>query len=219
MPDKQDILNDFMDGCRQAARYWAKQTCTTEQDRCDGVAFSIMTLIDGCAGGPAFDLATTTEDGKDYYISEMFHELYYKGEVVTEGKSVKLGSNILARRYLSIIAMREPDFDTFAHNKRLSLFNLEWMCKEIIIHGEDMSEDKISRWLGFIQGCLAMRGMIDVDEERDTSRALFPKQETREIPDDRELPTSKPVRGGLGDIDAAGLRIKPRIVLPRQEEI
>ena len=33
--------------------------------------------------------------------------------------------------------------------------------------------DKRSRWLGFIQGCLWMEGIIDLEEEREFSRELF----------------------------------------------
>ena len=56
---------------------------------------------------------------------------------------------------------------------RLSLANLRWICAEAQIHGEDLPIDKLSRWLGFVQGCLAMRGLISVDVERDVSRPLF----------------------------------------------
>ena len=66
-----------------------------------------------------------------------------------------------------------PDEDAWADEPRLSLANLAWMCAE----GERLCGavpiDKVSRWLGFIQGCLCMRGMVDVDVERAVSRPLF----------------------------------------------
>lgn len=56
---------------------------------------------------------------------------------------------------------------------RLSLENLAWMCRTAEASIDDLPLDKLSRWLGFVQGCLAMRGLIDVDTERDVSRPLF----------------------------------------------
>ena len=38
---------------------------------------------------------------------------------------------------------------------------------------EDMVEDKQSRWLGFIQGVLIAKNLLDTEEERDFSRPLF----------------------------------------------
>lgn len=49
--------------------------------------------------------------------------------------------------------------------------NLYWTCSQII--EEELHEDKISRWIGFIQGVMSVKGYISVDEERDFSRPLF----------------------------------------------
>lgn len=56
---------------------------------------------------------------------------------------------------------------------RLALANLRWMCQTSIEESERLPLDKLNRWLGFVQGCLAMRGLIDVDVEREVSRPLF----------------------------------------------
>jgi hypothetical protein len=53
------------------------------------------------------------------------------------------------------------------------LENLRWICLQIIDKGRELPIDKTSRWLGFVQGCLAMRGLIDVDAERDATRPRF----------------------------------------------
>ena len=63
--------------------------------------------------------------------------------------------------------------DPMADNARLSLANLLWMCRIGRVEASRMPEDKASRWLGFVQGCLAMRGLIDVDIEREETRPLF----------------------------------------------
>jgi len=84
---------------------------------------------------------------------------------------LKEATGALFARYGSILAEQEPDpSDT---DPRLSLENLAWMCREAQAGLHELPLDKLSRWLGFVQGCLAMRGLIDVDEERDISRPMF----------------------------------------------
>lgn len=55
-------------------------------------------------------------------------------------------------------------------NPGTSLSHLLWMIGEL---RTDMPSDKASRWLGFIQGCLVMRGMTSVQSERDFTRPYF----------------------------------------------
>lgn len=81
---------------------------------------------------------------------------------------------ILLARYRHIIQeAREDGVDPFASDPRLSLENLAWMVEEIFRNMEDWPADKTGRWTGFVQGCLAMRRLIDVDRERDITRPLF----------------------------------------------
>lgn len=80
-------------------------------------------------------------------------------------------NNILFARYEQIAAGQA--IDGHAGHPRLSLANLIWMCREARLTQEPFPEDKASRWLGFVQGCLAMRGLIDVDQEREITRPLF----------------------------------------------
>ena len=81
---------------------------------------------------------------------------------------LKHANDLLFSRYASFI--RRAGIDE-GDPRKTSLRNLAWMCRTAI--NEPMSTDKASRWLGFVQGCLAMRGMIDVDDERNYSRSLF----------------------------------------------
>jgi len=52
--------------------------------------------------------------------------------------------------------------------------HLLWMCEHCIPlirdDGMGMAVDKYSRWLGFVQGCLVMRGYTTVEEERQKTR-------------------------------------------------
>lgn len=50
---------------------------------------------------------------------------------------------------------------------------MKWMCRTAVENIGTWPEDKLSRWLGFIQGVLTLRSVIQVTEERDLSRALF----------------------------------------------
>lgn len=44
------------------------------------------------------------------------------------------------------------------------------LCTEAMENAHKYPFDKLSRWLGFVQGVLAAVGLIDVDAERDFSR-------------------------------------------------
>jgi hypothetical protein len=84
---------------------------------------------------------------------------------------ISCANNILFSRYEAIATGQQGD--PHADHPRLSLVNLAWMCREARLSQDPFPADKADRWLGFVQGCLAMRGLIDVDAERDISRPLF----------------------------------------------
>lgn len=88
---------------RQTAKYWANLPATdratgremTMQDRCEGVAFSILSALDGCSASlPAVDLvlrpheedkAYNIENGDNWFepgatISTMLHEHFFCGD-------------------------------------------------------------------------------------------------------------------------------------------
>lgn len=91
----QALRDELLAHIRATVRYWATLPDTdpatgntlTIEDRCDGVAFSILTALDGCSSLPAFDLVAHVyaEDDEDQTgpaevvtISEMLHEQYYR---------------------------------------------------------------------------------------------------------------------------------------------
>lgn len=80
----------------------------------------------------------------------------------------KRNNDLLFERYLFFIRAQPPEAD----DGRTSLRNLEWMCR-MAIRQDSMHFNKAARWLGFVQGCLASRGIIDVDTEREFSRTLL----------------------------------------------
>jgi deoxyribodipyrimidine photolyase len=76
--------------------------------------------------------------------------------------TVKEATFEMFRRYNTIMQPLE-----FENKGRLVL-----MCIHAISHPE-YPIDKLSRWLGFVQGVLYSNNIIDLDEERDFSRKLF----------------------------------------------
>jgi hypothetical protein len=75
------------------------------------------------------------------------------------------------RRYLALLD--GCTHDPLEAHPRLSIANLVWICEQGVAQAHVLPLDKISRWLGFVQGCLAMRGLSDVDVERDETRPIF----------------------------------------------
>lgn len=98
---KEELRKKFLDHIRNVTRYWASNHINpdaTIQDRCDGVAFSILSTLDGSSLVlPSFDIVARphTED-MDYCIEEgenwiqdgqiinddrLLHDLFYKKEI------------------------------------------------------------------------------------------------------------------------------------------
>ena len=89
--------------------------------------------------------------------------------------SVRCATELLFRRYLALLCSL-PGYcreSASGRDPQTSLANLTWMCRTGIEQIDTFPLDKLSRWLGFIQGVLAMRGLVTVDGERDFSRPLF----------------------------------------------
>lgn len=58
-----------------------------------------------------------------------------------------------------------PDGTTLTH--------MSWMCSTAIEHCHTWPEDKLNRWLGFIQGVLIMKRLITTEAARNSSRILY----------------------------------------------
>jgi len=66
--------------------------------------------------------------------------------------------------------------------KQKRLLQLISMCQTVIKNTSQydnseniMTEDKLSRWLGYVQGVMTVYGWITVEEERENTRPLFHK--------------------------------------------
>lgn len=96
---KDEVVSEFIETCKGIAKHWATTKTKTEFDRCNGVVFSMLALIDGCnVSLPAMNLslqphesdkAFFEEEGENWYQQGMefnsdtfLHELYYKEDVL-----------------------------------------------------------------------------------------------------------------------------------------
>ena len=67
---EEEVKKEFLDHIRGVVHYWSKQEGTPLIDKLNGVAFSILTALDGCANLPGFIVAPCPhEDDKEYHIS------------------------------------------------------------------------------------------------------------------------------------------------------
>ena len=53
---KQELKEQFVQAAKDIAYHWAAVEDRTDKQRCDGVAYSILALIDGCVHMPSMDL-------------------------------------------------------------------------------------------------------------------------------------------------------------------
>jgi hypothetical protein len=96
------------------------------------------------------------------------------------------GSILCFERYRDIL--KEKKFSPVNHTEiqdgdPTSEEHLLWMCEYCIPRVRDdgmgMTVDKYSRWLGYIQGCLIMRGYTTVEKERNKTREWFKRDLNR----------------------------------------
>ncbi len=76
-----EVKEEFLSQVKCIAHYWANLPDKTSLERCDGVAFSILNILDGCSSLPAFDLLVSPhEDDKQFNIDE--GEDYYEPKMM-----------------------------------------------------------------------------------------------------------------------------------------
>lgn len=59
----EEIRRQVVEHVSRMVDYWAGLPGLSVADRCDGVAFSLLTMLDGAASLPRFDLAVAEGDG------------------------------------------------------------------------------------------------------------------------------------------------------------
>ncbi|MBD7967739.1 hypothetical protein [Paenibacillus gallinarum] len=76
---KQEITKEFLEHIKHGiVEYWANLSDKTDLEKCDGVAFSILTLLDGYSGGMSpFEVKPLDEEGiAGEDIAGSLHEQY-----------------------------------------------------------------------------------------------------------------------------------------------
>lgn len=90
----EEVREEFLSICRGTADYWAKVEGRTVEEKCHGVVFSLLVLLDGhTCGFPAVDLYPAPHpDDKEYakkngdnwydpkkkFNDCYLHDMYYK---------------------------------------------------------------------------------------------------------------------------------------------
>lgn len=95
----EDVRKDFLDHIAHMSSYWSRLPDKSPLERCNGLAFSILTLIDGSGELPAMDLILRPhpdderfyrDEGEDFYLDgqvindTMLHEMWGKHEIKDE---------------------------------------------------------------------------------------------------------------------------------------
>ena len=94
---QEEVREQLLGHIQHLCHYWATVKLTdtpdTIRERLDGLAFSILTMIDGCSGLPAFDLIPAPhEEDKAFAINE--GENWYDKEVINECQLHELFSSL-----------------------------------------------------------------------------------------------------------------------------
>ena len=65
----EELTGEFIEQIRDLVKYWATLKDQTPEERCSGLAFSILSMLDGETDLPAFDLvARPHPEDKAYFI-------------------------------------------------------------------------------------------------------------------------------------------------------
>jgi hypothetical protein len=75
-----------------------------------------------------------------------------------------------------MIPEREPGgarSPLFHNEDDTSFDHLRWMADHLLTNIDTFPTDKTSRWIGFIQGVMVMKGALSTKHERDRTRPLF----------------------------------------------
>lgn len=67
----EEVTNGFLEELRRLAQYWARLPDQTPLEKCEGLLFSILAVIDGDSGLPGVDLVLRPHpDDKEFHRLE-----------------------------------------------------------------------------------------------------------------------------------------------------
>jgi hypothetical protein len=83
--EKDQAINEFLAQVRGIARYWGNLPDKTPHERCEGTAFSILSLLDGSnVNFPAVQLALDPHPDDKEYNEERGMDWYEPGMVIND---------------------------------------------------------------------------------------------------------------------------------------
>jgi len=74
------MAEEFIEAINQYIDYWSKQTDRTEKEKMEGLAFSILCILDGTSGSFSGDINSLAKECDHL----MLHDQFYKNESVTK---------------------------------------------------------------------------------------------------------------------------------------
>jgi hypothetical protein len=82
---KEQLREQFLNSVRMYAREWASYKNKTPQQRCDGLAFTLMALLDGTdVDLPAFDLVARPHPDNEAYHKAHGQDWVVDGQVIND---------------------------------------------------------------------------------------------------------------------------------------
>lgn len=82
---EEEVRQEFLGRLRTIAEYWANSPGKTEEERCKGVVFSILSLLDGCTFGfPSVDLCLQPHPDDKHFCQQLGENWYDPGMVFND---------------------------------------------------------------------------------------------------------------------------------------
>lgn len=81
-----------------------------------------------------------------------------------------MATRLVFRRYLEVLSTPDVAFKE-SGIPNMGKDHLIWMCRHMLESAYPI--DKMNRWLGWVQGAMAISGLLDSNTERDVTRPLF----------------------------------------------
>ncbi len=81
---EEEVRGAFIGQIKVLTSYWANLPDIPDKERCDGVAFGILNIIDGCSSLPAFDLLVMPHDEDKQYCIDNDEDYFEKGMMIND---------------------------------------------------------------------------------------------------------------------------------------
>lgn len=80
-----EMKKEFVDNVREMARYWSNIPNKTPKELCDGLAFSLLSMIDGCSLDiPSYDIIPSPHADDEQYCRDNGENWYPTGVIIND---------------------------------------------------------------------------------------------------------------------------------------